>query len=98
MRETLWIRYGKGKVPVEVPSENFLYFIKPGSSPQSIPEKEAILASLRNPIASPPLVEQLRKGMRIVIVGDDLTRATPRERIFPVLLDELNGILQVVPL
>ncbi len=90
MREVLWLRYGKGRIPVEIPSKNFLYFIKPGSSPQYVSEKEAIIASLRNPIASPPLSERLRRGMRVVIVGDDLTRATPRERVFPVLLDELN--------
>lgn len=90
MRKVFWLRYGKGRMPVEIPSENFLYFIKPGSSPQYVSEKEAIIASLRNPIASPPLSERLRRGMRVVIVGDDLTRATPRERIFPVLLDELN--------
>ncbi|MGQ9473577.1 MAG: lactate racemase domain-containing protein [Candidatus Caldatribacteriaceae bacterium] len=28
--------------------------------------------------------------MKVVIVSDDLTRATPREKIFPILLDELN--------
>ncbi|MEN3183979.1 MAG: nickel-dependent lactate racemase [Atribacterota bacterium] len=90
MKEVFLLRYGKERVRVEVPSENVLYFIKPKSFAHDISEQEAILTSLRNPINSAPLVERLHKGMKVVIVGDDLTRATPRERIFPVLLDELN--------
>lgn len=90
MREIFFLRYGKEKIRIEVPSENVLYFIKPGNFVSSVSEREAILMSLRDPIDSPPLVERLRKGMKVVIVGDDLTRATPRERVFPVLLDELN--------
>lgn len=90
MSKVFFLRYGKERIRVEVPPENVLYFIKPGSFTQCISEQEAILASLRNPVNSVPLPERLRKGMKVVIVGDDLTRATPRERIFPILLDELN--------
>lgn len=90
-KQVIPLRYGKQTLPVELSPESLLYVIKPGNfDGETISEKEAILASLRTPVASLPLAERLHRGMKVVIVGDDLTRATPRERIFPVLLDELN--------
>ncbi len=84
------VRCGEERVIVAIPRENFLYAIRPKDVPAVSEEEEAIRLSIQNPIAALPLREQVRRGMKVVIVGDDLTRATPRERIFPVLLDELN--------
>ncbi|MGC8777635.1 MAG: nickel-dependent lactate racemase [Candidatus Caldatribacteriaceae bacterium] len=67
-----------------------MYSIKPKDSPEVANVEEMIRGSLREPIAAPPLAEQVKRGMKIVIVGDDLTRPTPRAVIFPILLDELN--------
>ncbi len=84
------LTYGTHKILLEVPEKNFLYAIKPHDIPGVIEEKKVIQESLRHPIFTLPLREQVKKGMKVVIVGDDLTRATPREKIFPILLDELN--------
>lgn len=54
-------------------------------------EAAAIRDALRNPIGSAPLWERLRPGMRVVIVHTDITRATPNDRLLPVILRELKA-------
>lgn len=52
-------------------------------------ETEGIRKALQEPISSPPLSTLVEAGERVVVVHTDITRATPNERILPVLLDEL---------
>jgi len=47
---------------------------------------------LRQPISSPPLADLVQFGERVVVVHTDITRATPNDRILPVLLDELESV------
>jgi len=54
-------------------------------------ENAALRKGLRAPIASPPLAELVAPGNRVVVVHTDITRATPNDRILPVLLDELEA-------
>jgi nickel-dependent lactate racemase len=54
-------------------------------------ETDAIRNALRNPIGSAPLRERLRAGMKVVIVHTDITRATPNDRLLPVILSELEA-------
>ena len=54
-------------------------------------EAAAIRAALRKPIGSPPLAELVKPGDRVVVVHTDITRATPNERILPVLLAEIES-------
>ncbi|MBE0478653.1 nickel-dependent lactate racemase [Candidatus Aerophobetes bacterium] len=90
MEEKIPLRYQDSQIEVKVPRNNFLYAIKPEDVPILKDEKKSIRESLQNPINCAPLSEQVKKGMKVVIIGDDITRPTPRERIFPILLDELN--------
>jgi len=52
-------------------------------------EAEGIRKALQEPISSPPLSTLVEAGDRVIVVHTDITRATPNERILPVLLDEL---------
>ena len=52
-------------------------------------EAEAIRQALQQPIASLPLSSLVKPGDRVTVVHTDITRATPNDRILPVLLDEL---------
>src|SRR5574340_732286 len=61
----------------------------PGLPPAD--EAGAIRAALRNPIGSAPLAAKVKPGDRVVIAHSDITRATPNERILPVLLAELEA-------
>ena len=54
-------------------------------------EPAAIRHALRQPIQSAPLASKVRPGNRVVIVHSDITRATPNDRILPVLIAELES-------
>ena len=54
-------------------------------------EADALRQALRQPISSPPLADLVRSGDRVVVVHTDITRATPNDRLVPVLLDELES-------
>jgi nickel-dependent lactate racemase len=69
--------------PVDVVSTPFV----PG-----LPDEAAALReALRHPIQSAPLAEKVKPGDRVVIAHSDLTRATPNDRILPVVLAELEA-------
>jgi nickel-dependent lactate racemase len=52
-------------------------------------EGSALRAALRKPIGTPPLRSLVQPGNTVVIVHTDITRATPNDRILPILLTEL---------
>ncbi len=52
-------------------------------------EGSALRVALRKPIGTPPLRELVQPGQTVVIVHTDITRATPNDRILPILLTEL---------
>ena len=54
-------------------------------------EAAALRAALQTPIGSAPLAALVRAGDRVVIAHSDITRATPNDRILPVLLAELEA-------
>lgn len=90
MEKRLTLRYKNGEMEIKVPQENLLYDIRPENIPKLKNEVEAIKESLKNPISSPPLSKQVKPGMKIVILGDDITRPTPKEKIILPILNELN--------
>jgi lactate racemase len=47
--------------------------------------------AIRNPIGSAPLAKLVNPGEKVVVVHTDITRATPNDRILPVLLDEVEN-------
>src|SRR5215212_11645413 len=54
-------------------------------------EVQALQSALRKPIGSAPLAEKVRPSDKVVIVHSDITRATPNDRILPVILAELEA-------
>jgi len=75
----------------ELYPDNIVYEIGPNNLPALTDLRRAIIDSVRNPIGSEPIDKMVKPGMKVVIVADDITRATPRDKIIPVLLDELNN-------
>ncbi len=90
MKKRLTLRYKDRKVEVKIPLGNLVYAIKPEDLAGLENEQKSIKYSLENPIGSAPLSQEVKKGMRVVVMADDITRPTPRERILPPLLDGLN--------
>jgi len=92
MSKRVNIRYDENTLGVDIPRKNFLYAIGPKDVAIIKNEEEYIRRCLKNPISCPPLSDQLKPGMKVVILVDDLTRPTPKNRILLILLDELNSI------
>ncbi len=85
----LILAYGRQGLPLNLPFANDV--ITPRFVEGLTDETEALLKAMRNPIASPPLAELVKPGDRVVVVHTDITRATPNDRILPVLLAELEA-------
>ena len=53
--------------------------------------RQAIDEALRRPLASRPIRELARPGMKVVVVVTDATRACPDDLLVPPILNELNA-------
>ena len=83
------LAYGRTGLTVQVPDAANV--IEPRWAPGVADEPEAIRAALRHPIQSQPLAARVRPGDRVVVTHSDITRATPNDRILPVVLAELES-------
>jgi nickel-dependent lactate racemase len=84
------LAYGREGLEVELPDWSDV--IRPRFLPGLPNEAASIIEALRHPIGSPPLASLVKPGDKVVIVHTDITRATPNDRLLPVLLAELEGI------
>jgi lactate racemase len=82
------LAYGRQGLMVEVPEGTDVLSARhvPGLPDEPV----AIRKALRSPIGSPPLSDFLNPGQRVVVVHTDITRATPNDRLLPILLEELE--------
>jgi len=84
----LLLAYGKVGFPLDILDEDVVL-----TAPQAprLPDEAVVLRrAMREPIASAPLREKVRPGDSVVVVHTDLTRATPNDRLLPVILQELE--------
>jgi nickel-dependent lactate racemase len=84
------LAYGRQGLTVELPDNVDL--ITPTFVPGVSDEAQALLQAIREPIGSKPLRALVKPGDTVVIVHTDITRATPNDRILPVLLAELHEV------
>lgn len=85
----LTLAYGHEGLTVDLPGST--YVVKPRFGPGVPDEAAAIRAALRRPIESIPLHEKVKPGDTVAITHSDITRATPNDRLLPVLLAELEA-------
>ena len=83
------LAYGRDGLFVNLPDNTHL--IEPRFVAGLTDEPGAIQEALRNPIESAPLAEKVKPGDTVAIVHTDITRATPNDRLLPVLLSELEA-------
>jgi lactate racemase len=84
------LAYGREGLTVDLPTEADM--LRPRFVAGVADETTALRAALRDPIASRPLRELVTPRDSVVIVHTDITRATPNDRIIPVILDELQEV------
>ena len=82
------LAYGRNGLTINVPDDADV--ITPTFVPGLPDESAALQTAMRNPIESPPLRDLVKAGDTVVIVHTDITRATPNDRILPVILAELE--------
>jgi nickel-dependent lactate racemase len=85
------LAYGKEGLWVELPDDN-VTVVEPRFVPGLPDETEAIRSALREPIGTPPLRDLVKPDDTVAIVFSDITRPQPRERMLPVLLEELAHV------
>ena len=83
------LAYGRNGLTIDVPDHT--HILEGRFTPGLLYEKNAILTALRDPIQSPPLKELIIPGNKVVVVHTDITRATPNDRILPILLEEIES-------
>ena len=81
---TIDLHYGRGLVPFEAPQAWSVSLVDHGR-PAPGPFEEALLASLKEPEASPPLEAWLEGKKELLLIVSDVTRYTGAERLLPVL-------------
>jgi nickel-dependent lactate racemase len=83
------LKYGRQGLRVNLPDSADV--LRTHFQPGIPDEAQAIQQALQEPIASPPLASLVNPGDRVTVVHTDITRATPNDRMLPVLLEELLG-------
>jgi len=84
---TINLPYGREGLELRLPEGTDI--LRCASVPGLGDEHAALVRALREPIGSKPLRELVKAGDKVVIVHSDITRATPNERLLPVILGEL---------
>lgn len=83
------LAYGRKRLNLDLPEGVDL--IEPRFEPGLADEAQALRDGLRNPIGTRALMFLVQPGNSVVIVHTDITRATPNDRILPVLISELES-------
>jgi nickel-dependent lactate racemase len=83
------LAYGHEGLNLELPGD--VRVIEPRWVPGMPDEAEALRNALRKPVGSQPLSSKVKRGDKVVVTHSDITRATPNDRILPVLLAELES-------
>jgi nickel-dependent lactate racemase len=83
------LAYGTGGLDIRLPDERTTV-VEPVYHAGAADESAVLREALRSPVAGPPLSELARPGQKVAISICDGTRAQPREKMVPAVLDELG--------
>lgn len=87
------LAYGKMRLEINLASDASVTVIEPEYVVGLLDQAGAVRDALRQPIGSPPLKALVRSTGKVGIVFSDITRPTLNHLIPPVLLDELDHVL-----
>jgi nickel-dependent lactate racemase len=85
------LRYGQGDLPIDIPSSK-VTVLAPAFVPGLDDEAAAFRAAVRDPIASRPLRDCVRRGESLAVAIPDITRPLPSRRLLPWLFEELSHV------
>jgi lactate racemase len=87
------LAYGSGRLVVDVPDDAVV--IEPRPQPAAANEVDVLRAALRSPVAGPPLRQRVKRHQTVAISACDITRPQPRQLMIPVILEELDGVVDL---
>jgi len=87
------LAYGETGLEVDLPDDRTTV-VAPAHHPAARDPAALLTATLRSPVAGPPLRDVVRPGQTVAISICDGTRAQPRDLMVPAVLDELEGIVR----
>jgi nickel-dependent lactate racemase len=88
--QRLSVPYGRSAIEFQLPASMQATIAVSQPIPPLADAAGAILAALRQPVASPPLHELAHAGDRVCVVFTDITRSSPDHLLVPALLSELE--------
>jgi lactate racemase len=88
--EKIELPYGDSHISARIPTSNLKYILSTRYVKGLTNESEAITASLRSPISSPPLLDCVNANDKVVVLVTDNTRPCPDDRLLPPILAELE--------
>jgi nickel-dependent lactate racemase len=86
------LAYGRQGINVILPDGADITVLEPQFVAGLQDEQAVMREALRHPIDSPPVRDIVSADSTVAIVFSDLTRPQPRERMLPVLLDEIGVV------
>jgi nickel-dependent lactate racemase len=87
---TVELPYASKTLELKLPRRNVSYVVDVGKALAVEDPHEEVKRALRNPIAHPGIKKSVKKGDKVVILGDDISRPTPCDKLIPPILSELN--------
>lgn len=90
MKRSLDIHYGKEILTLKINNDIIQHELKPADIMPVDSISEEVRRALQNPVNSKEIHQLVKKGDKVVILADDITRLTPAEKILPQVLDEIN--------
>ena len=89
-KKVMQIPYGKRVLTVGVEEDNLVYVLRPAEVMVSEDIAADLEEVLQHPTGSLPLEQIVKKGDKVALLADDITRLTPARFILPRVLDHLN--------
>src|SRR3954453_19409715 len=87
------VAYGDTGLWLDVPDDSTV--VTPSHRAAAADQRQAVREALRRPVAGPPLRERVSRGQTVAISACDITRPQPRQVMIPVLLEEMDGIIDL---
>ena len=90
MRRNVNIHYGKEILTLKINKDALRYELKPADIKPVDSISDEVKRALINPVNSKKINQLVKKGDKVVILADDITRLTPVIEILPHVLNEIN--------
>jgi nickel-dependent lactate racemase len=91
----VWLAYGEDGLRIELPDERTTV-VQPVHAEAAPDPRVALRTAMREPVAGPALRDLAAPGQTVAISMCDGTRPQPRHLMIPAVLEELDGIVDLV--